>query len=102
MKNYLIIFIILILSSITLAFRCDEEIVGRWDTTAEVINKCGQPHNKEYTNEKINGTNQYVEKWYYNCGENDFIYSLTIVNGKVYRDDPVQRGTGKSQCHTPK
>jgi len=85
------------------AFRCGHEIVGRWDTKQTLLRKCGNPSKTSYEVETINGVKKYVEKWYYNCGELDFIYALWIdQDGVVFKDDPVQRGIGPSQCRQPK
>jgi hypothetical protein len=80
------------------AFRCGNEAVGRWDSSASVLVKCGAPFQKESGNENINGQLRYIEKWFYNCGANDFIYSVKIFNSVVYDIDSVQRGSGTSQC----
>lgn len=82
----------------TQAFRCGSEIVSRWDTAAETLTKCGQPFQKNWEYQNINGQKLYVEKWFYNCGDNDFIYSISIYNGKIVSIDSVQRGKGKGQC----
>lgn len=54
--------ILIIISISCYAFRCDNEIIGRWDTADSVINKCGKPSKTEYANEQINGQLQRVEK----------------------------------------
>jgi hypothetical protein len=61
---------------------------------------------KEYSKESratIRGEYQKVsrktvEKWYYNCGDNDFIYVLTFEGGKLKREDTEGYGKGKSDC----
>jgi hypothetical protein len=100
------IFLVLLMTCIMLisvrscgyAFRCGEEIAGRWDQAADVQGKCGQPFRREFVNERINGRLESVEKWFYNCGASDFIYSLTILNSVVVAVDPVSRGRGESDC----
>ena len=91
-------FIIISITDDSYAFRCGSEIVGRWDSAASVEVKCGYPFRKEFVHEKINGRLEYVEKWFYNCGENDFVYSVTILNSIVVFVDSVARGKGKSGC----
>jgi hypothetical protein len=102
MKNILSIsFIILFITTFTsnaLAFRCGTEIVDRWAPAATALNKCGYPFQKDFGYENIDGRIFYVEKWFYNCGENDFIYSISIHNGIIVKIDNVHRGTGKGQC----
>jgi hypothetical protein len=39
-----------------------------------------------------------VEKWYYNCGENDFIYVLTFEGGVLKSEETEGYGRGKSDC----
>jgi hypothetical protein len=39
-----------------------------------------------------------VEVWYYNCGENDFIYKLIFEDGKIANINTEGRGRGKSDC----
>jgi hypothetical protein len=103
MKN--ILYILLIVSFVMIgcpkysyAFRCGNEIVSRWDSAASVIVKCGNPFSKSSGYQKIDGKRIYVEKWYFNCGENDFIYSISIHDGIVVSVDSVERGKGKSNC----
>jgi len=104
MKN--ILFVILITCVLIIfsgsgayAFRCGDEIVGRWDSSASVLVKCGTPFQKDFVTEKINGRHQYVERWFYNCGDNNFIYALSVLNGIIVKEDSVNRGFGSSQCH---
>lgn len=80
------------------AFRCGNEIITRGDPSSSVLNKCGEPSLREWTNEMYNGQLIYVEKWSYNCGASDFLYKLTIYNSKVIKNDPFARGSGVSQC----
>ena len=106
MKHSLfLLFITLFITTFTsgaLAFRCDNEIVSIWNTAADTLTKCGNPFFKNYGYENVNGQSQYLEKWFYNCGENDFIYSISILNGKIFSIDSIKRGSGQSQCLTPK
>jgi hypothetical protein len=39
-----------------------------------------------------------IEKWYYNCGDNDFIYVLTFEGGKLKKEETEGYGKGKSDC----
>lgn len=94
MKNILLILFttlfISIFTSQALAFRCDNEIVSRWDTSASTMKKCGSPFKTE------------ANKWYYNCGEKDFIYEITFNGSTIIKIETSGRGTDPSQCHTPK
>jgi hypothetical protein len=39
-----------------------------------------------------------IEKWYYNCGDNDFIYVLTFEGGVLKKEETGGYGKGKSAC----
>lgn len=80
------------------AFRCGNEIITRGDSSNSVLDKCGEPERRETAHEIVNGQLRSVEKWFYNCGENDFLYGLIIINSKVFKDDPFKRGTGTNKC----
>ncbi|MBA4396701.1 MAG: hypothetical protein C0394_04875 [Syntrophus sp. (in: bacteria)] len=101
------------------AFRCGDEIVGTGDSRAKVLIKCGKPTHKEkggakkstqakgdkrtaadkrQSYEKKQTAEKTVEKWYYNCGKDDFIYVLTFEGGVVTRKDTDGRGRGASEC----
>ena len=102
MKFVLILFLLICFIFISMtnshAFRCGNQVVARGDSSASLLNKCGKPSSKEFVNEVIDGQLKYVEKWSYNCGSNDFLYKLTILNSTVIKDDPFERGTGISEC----
>ena len=91
------------------AFRCGDGLVGVGDSRAKVLMECGPPTMKETTAYKSKrnhpsgpGTRtetvKRVEKWYYNCGDNDFIYVLTFEGGTMIEEDTSGRGKGKSNC----
>ncbi len=39
-----------------------------------------------------------IEKWYYNCGDNDFIYVLSFEGGVLKKEETEGYGKGKSDC----
>ncbi len=90
------------------AFRCGDGLVGVGDSKAKVLMECGPPTMKESSTckskRKPNGpgtrteTVKRVEQWYYNCGDNDFIYVLTFEGGIMIEEDTSGRGKGKSNC----
>jgi len=80
------------------AFRCGAEIASRGDAAAALDARCGPPSRKEFAEERIDGRWESVERWYYNCGERDFIYRFLIVAGTIKTEDTVGRGVGKSNC----
>ena len=95
------------------AFRCGSGLVSEGDSKTKVQVTCGKPTSKEtscenkqeYTTATKSGKTRNVKKcgkklevWYYNCGDNDFIYKLTFENGILIDDDTEGRGKGKSDC----
>jgi hypothetical protein len=103
------------------AFRCGSGVVSTGDTKAKVLIECGKPTSKEKVGAKKK-TRQYkkaarnrdkkrtatqttvkektkpIEKWYYNCGDNDFIYILTFEGGTLKNEETGGYGKGKSAC----
>lgn len=45
-----------------------------------------------------NVSKKRVEKWYYNCGDNDFIYILVFEGGVLKKEETGGYGRGKSDC----
>jgi hypothetical protein len=43
-------------------------------------------------------SNKRIEKWYYNCGDNDFIYILTFEGDTLKQEETGGYGKGKSDC----
>ncbi|MDD4356141.1 MAG: DUF2845 domain-containing protein [Smithellaceae bacterium] len=98
------------------AFRCGNEIVTAGDSEAVVLLRCGPPTYKKAVKTETRGTTgggyyrghyyggQYseetvvVEEWYYNCGENDFIYILTFKAGVLEKETSAGYGSGASDC----
>lgn len=85
------------------AFRCGTGLVSTGDSKTKVLVTCGKPTSKEYkckdkwTNKKTK-CNKTVEVWYYNCGDNDFIYALSFENHTLIAENTEGRGNGKSDC----
>lgn len=102
------------------AFRCNQGkgLVSAGDGKARVRMECGKPDDMErvksitrgrflggedpntgrsrgglYAEETI-----AVEKWYYNCGENDFMYVLTFEGDVLVSEETAGRGKGPSRC----
>jgi len=81
------------------ALRCGDEIVSTGDSKARVLIKCGKPTYKEKIGAKKSRRNKGgLEKWYYNCGKNDFIYALTFEKGILTNEETDGRGKGRSSC----
>lgn len=103
MKNILFTFIAIFLFNTlsineSYAFRCGGEITTRGDYSHDLRSKCGEPTQKEFAWETIDGKLRPVEIWLYNCGDQDFVYKLTILHSKIIKDEPTIRGSGPSQC----
>jgi hypothetical protein len=104
------------------AFRCGDGLVSVGDSKAKVIMECGKPTSKgkvrakkgKYSrvtkkekNEKGDSKRTYLakekkksmEKWSYNCGENDFIYILTFEGNTLKSEESGGYGKGKSDCN---
>ena len=92
------LFILLLSPGNSFAFRCGNEVVSQGDAAGSAQAKCGNPVRYGSGTERVKGTMQYVTKEFYNCGENDFLYSISIYNGLIVKIDSVERGTGKGQC----
>jgi Protein of unknown function (DUF2845) len=81
------------------ALRCGDEIVSTGDSKARVLIKCGKPTHKEKSGAKKSRRNKGgLEKWYYNCGKNDYIYALTFEKGILTNEETDGRGKGRSDC----
>ncbi len=96
-----------------LALRCGTGLVTEGDSKSQVLTTCGKPTSKEkscensqqYTTTNNNGKikkvkkcGQKLETWFYNCGDNDFIYKLIFDDGKIINIITEGRGRGKSDC----
>ena len=103
------------------AFRCGSGFASAGDSKTKVLLECGKPTSKEKagskkkkksshkvekeSNQRQKSTHSTVrekpkplEKWYYNCGENDFIYVLTFEGGILKSEETGGYGKGKSDC----
>jgi hypothetical protein len=95
------------------AFRCGSGLVSDGDTMLQVKVACGKPTSTgkscggRHTSTRVNKKGRIVksnkcagkaEIWYYNCGDNDYIYALTFENGKLSKEDHAGTGKGKSDC----
>jgi GH24 family phage-related lysozyme (muramidase) len=102
------------------AFRCGEGFASVGDSKAKVQLECGKSTSKEKVRVKkgrhyrsverekessdtkrvylAKEKKKPVEKWYYNCGDNDFIYILTFEGGTLKSEETGSYGKGKSDC----
>jgi len=98
------------------AFRCGSGLVRVGDTTGKVLTECGPPSYKEGAGTKskaksvktektadtsvklTKGQSRKVERWFYNCGESDFLYILTFGGGVLEKEETQGYGKGKSDC----
>jgi len=102
------------------AFRCGGGLVHVGDKMGKVLIECGPPTHKEGAGTKTKGkttktgreqakrksvgqevspgSSRKVERWFYNCGEHDFIYVLTFSGGVLEKEETEGYGKGKSDC----
>lgn len=100
-------------STNALAFRCGSGLVTSGASKIQVATTCGNPTSKEKACEGRQASSRTdntgktkkpkkcankVEIWYYNCGDDDYIYALTFENGKLSSESNEGRGKGKSDC----
>jgi len=102
------------------AFRCGSGLVNVGDSTGKVLVECGPPTSKEVVGAATKGkksqarqgkgkrgakdqetyrqSSRKVERWFYNCGEHDFLYVLTFTGGVLEREETEGYGRGASAC----
>jgi hypothetical protein len=102
------------------AFRCGSGLVIVGDRTGKVLIECGPPTSKEVAGSKKQGKPRQtdrvkktqkssesmtyrensgkVERWFYNCGEHDFVYILTFEGGVLTKEETKGYGKGRSDC----
>jgi hypothetical protein len=100
------------------AFRCGSGLVKAGDTTGKVLIECGPPTYKEGAGTKTKaksaktekakdkpaerkstrGASRKGERWFYNCGDHDFLYVLTFAGGALEKVETEGYGKGKSDC----
>jgi hypothetical protein len=78
------------------SFRCGSELVNPGDSTVKVLLRCGQPSYREMLNPGVEGSR--VERWFYNCGSNGFLYVLRFVEGTLETIKNEGYGRGQSDC----
>jgi len=82
------------LSSAAYGFRCGTTLVNVGDNKLQVLQKCGEPTYKELI--KTDGF--IVEKWYYDCGSQRFIQTLTFSAGFLQTIEEGDYGKGPDRC----
>jgi hypothetical protein len=102
------------------AFRCGSGLVIAGDRTGKVLIECGPPTSKEVSGSKRRGKSNpadrakktrgssepvshredsgRVERWFYNCGEHDFVYLLIFEGGVLTKEETKGYGKGQSDC----
>jgi len=76
------------------SMRCGTEIVQLGASSYELLQKCGEPDQKEI----IEARDETSERWTYNCGTGRFIKIITLRGGKVWRIEEGVRGSGPNRC----
>ena len=114
------IFISLLLSQSGEAFKCGNSVLSVGDSSSRILQVCGSPMKKEKTTVKdpdsaskragrildkraanqarYRDKSKIIDKWYYNCGKNDYIRIVTFENGTFRKEETGGRGKGESQC----
>jgi hypothetical protein len=75
------------------SMRCGKWVVNETSSTAEILEKCGEPQNKEVSKEDVLAKNpagyvtklgvKVTERWRYQRSNNSLPMLVTIVDGKV-------------------
>ena len=75
------------------SMRCGKWVVNETMTTAEILQKCGEPQNKEVSKEDVFAKNpqgfvtprgeQVTERWYYKPSPGSLTMVVKILDGKV-------------------
>ena len=89
----MIAFSILPLAASADSMRCGKWVVSETSSSAEILEKCGEPQQKDvtkedvYTKNTIGGTNKIgvkvTERWRYQASNRMLPMLVTIVDGKV-------------------
>jgi hypothetical protein len=102
------------------AFRCGSGLVTLGARTGKVLIECGPPTSKESAGSRTAGrtgkterstkkdkaavqssrrdASPKVERWFYNCGDHDFVYVLTFEGGVLAKEETEGYGKGRSDC----
>lgn len=82
------------------SMRCGKWIVNEQSTPAEILEKCGEPQDKNVIREDVRGRSatggsfkvgvSIKEQWYYRRGTQSLPMMVTIVDGKVVSIERVE------------
>jgi Protein of unknown function (DUF2845) len=82
------------------SMRCGKWVVSEASAPAEVLEKCGEPQQREETKQDVLGKNaegypiklgvQTIERWYYKLSAGSLPMLVTIVDGKVKTIERVE------------
>ncbi|PKN19714.1 MAG: hypothetical protein CVU71_04900 [Deltaproteobacteria bacterium HGW-Deltaproteobacteria-6] len=108
MKKH-IIFLFCVMASMLMitdsgwAFSCGTGLITLGDSKTKLLFTCGAPTSKEsICLERHRETGLCINRgqaWKYNCGDNDFFYSLVFdESGNLIKEETEGRGMGKSDC----
>jgi hypothetical protein len=75
------------------SLRCGKWVVNETSSAAEVLEKCGEPQQKDVTREDVLGRNAFgnpikvgvtvIERWRYQRSNNVLPMLVTVVDGKL-------------------
>lgn len=94
MRNYLLVFLLSVsLIPAAYAMRCGDKLVYEGDYQYDVLQKCGEPLDKQVYEEsiplfneagyQIGMTSNIVESWIYQKSSADFQYVIIFAGGRV-------------------
>lgn len=100
---FLVIMSLLIMTDSGWAFTCGTNLITLGDSKTKLLLTCGEPTSKEsMCLERHRETGACINRgqaWKYNCGDNDFFYSLVFdEDGTLIKEGTEGRGMGRSNC----
>ena len=81
------------------SMRCGKWVVNETASTAEILEKCGEPQQKDVSKDDVFARNQYgyhkagvkvTERWRYQASNRSLPMLVTIVDGKVVSIERTQ------------
>lgn len=95
-----LVFTILPLAASAESMRCGKWVVSETASTAEILEKCGEPQQKDVSHEDVYARNtlgntnkvgvKVTERWRYQASNRQLPMLVTIVDGKVVSIERTQ------------
>jgi hypothetical protein len=88
LMRFMVILLSFLINCSAWGLRCGNDLVMLGDLATRVAHICGKPESVNTFEEKHVVNHRIIlvsqgEKWTYNFGAQDFLYSLTFVDGKL-------------------